>query len=73
MGPKVKVGIIGCGNISGAYFKGCAAFPILDVVACADLDMDVAKAKAAENGVRACTVDALLADREIEIVVKKRV
>ncbi len=69
MGPKVKVGIIGCGNISGAYFKGCAAFPILDVVACADLDMDVAKAKAAENGVRACTVDALLADREIEIVV----
>ena len=69
MEPKVKVGIIGCGNISGAYFKGCAAFGILDVVACADLDMEVAKEKATENGVRALTVEELLGDPEIQIVV----
>jgi predicted dehydrogenase len=67
---KVKVGIIGCGNISPAYFKGCRAFHILDVVACADIDMARAEAKAKEFNVpRACTVDELLADREIEIVV----
>lgn len=66
---KVKVGIIGCGNISNAYFKGCADFEILEVVACADIDFDRAKAKAEEHGVRALTVDQLLADPDIEIVI----
>jgi predicted dehydrogenase len=69
VGTRAKVGIVGCGNISGAYFTGCAAFPILDVVACADLDMDRAEAVAEEHGVRACTVDELLKDPEIQIVV----
>ena len=32
-----KVGIIGCGNISGIYFSAKQKFPILDIVACADL------------------------------------
>ncbi len=66
---KVKVGIIGCGNISPAYFKGSRAFDILDVVACADMDMERASARAQEFGVRAMGVDALLADPDIEIVV----
>ena len=69
MGTKARVGIIGCGNICGAYFTGCAAFPILDVVACADLDMDRAESVAEEHGVKACTVDALLKDPDIQIVV----
>jgi len=67
---KVKVGIIGCGAISPAYFKGCSVFEILEVVACADLDMEKAKARAAEFNVpKVCTVNELLADPEIEIVV----
>jgi predicted dehydrogenase len=66
---KIKVGIIGCGNISNAYFKGCAAFEILEVVACADVDMERANAKAAEHNVKAYTVDELLADPEIDIVI----
>ena len=68
--PKVKVGIIGCGKISPAYFKGCRAFDILDIVACADLDQSRADARAAEFGARACTSDdELLAIPDIEIVV----
>jgi predicted dehydrogenase len=67
---KVKVGIIGCGNISGQYFKGCRAFNILEVAACADQDMSRAKAKAAEFKIpKACSVDELLADPQIQIVV----
>jgi predicted dehydrogenase len=67
---KVKVGVIGCGAISPAYFKGCPSFEILDVVACADLDMERAKARAAEFNIpKACTVKELLSDPEIEIVV----
>jgi len=63
-----KVGIIGCGNISSIYFKSGQTFEILDIVACADLIMDRAKAKAEEFGCKAVTVDQLLADPEIEIV-----
>ncbi|MGQ9698698.1 MAG: Gfo/Idh/MocA family protein [Armatimonadota bacterium] len=67
---KVKVGIVGCGNISPAYFRGCRFFSILDVVACSDIDMSRAEARAQEFGIpKACTVDELLADPEIEIVV----
>ena len=70
MGTRVKVGIIGCGNISGAYLKGCASFGILEVVACADIDPSRAQARAEEFGVaRACSVDQLLGDPEIQIVV----
>ena len=67
---KMKVGIVGCGNISDAYFNGCRAFPILEVVACADLDLSRAKAKAEQHAVsRAYEVSALLADPEIDIVI----
>lgn len=69
MTPRVKVGIIGCGNIFNAYVKGCRAFPILDLVACADIDAGRAAAKAAEHGLKALAVDALLADPDIRIVI----
>jgi len=58
---KIRVGIIGCGKISDAYFTGCRRYPVLDLIACADLDLPRAQAKAAEQNVRASTVDALLA------------
>jgi len=67
---KVKVGIIGCGNISGIYFQNCKQYPVLDLVACADLDVERAKARATEFGVpNAYTVEELLADLSIEIVI----
>ncbi len=66
----VNVGIIGCGSISGAYFSMCPEFELLNVTACADMFVDRAQAKAAEYHIpTACSVDALLADPSIEIVV----
>jgi predicted dehydrogenase len=69
--PKpMKIGIIGCGAISNAYFTNCKRFSILEIAACADLDMERARAKATEHAVpKACTVDELLADSTIELVV----
>ena len=64
----VKVGLVGCGNISDIYFKNCRSFPALDLVACADLIPERAQAKAATYGCRACTPEEILADPEIEIV-----
>lgn len=67
---SVKVGIIGCGTISGIYCEAGKRFDILDIVACADLDVERAKARAAEYGIpKAYTVDELLADPEIEIII----
>ncbi len=65
-----KVGIIGVGNISPAYIKGTRAFDILDLAACADIDLDKARKVAAENDIPTVyTVDELLNDPEIDIVV----
>jgi predicted dehydrogenase len=69
MPRKVTIGLIGCGNISEAYFKGCKRYDILDLVACADIDVARARAKAEQHGIRGCSVDELLADPTIEIVI----
>jgi predicted dehydrogenase len=69
MADKVKVGLIGCGNIAPAYIKWSRTFEILDVAACADIDLSAAQQVAGEHGLRACAVDELLADPEIEIVI----
>lgn len=67
---KVKIGLIGCGNISEIYLKNCTKlFTGLEVAACADLDMEKAEIKAETFGVpKACTVEEMLGDPEIRIV-----
>ncbi|MCL6625100.1 MAG: Gfo/Idh/MocA family oxidoreductase [Alicyclobacillus shizuokensis] len=66
----LQVGVIGCGNISAIYLKNLRKYEHLHVAACADLDLSRAKARAAEFGIdRACTVEELLADPAIDIVV----
>ncbi|MBP6963883.1 MAG: Gfo/Idh/MocA family oxidoreductase [Armatimonadetes bacterium] len=64
-----KVGIIGCGNISGIYFQAGRTFEILDIVASADIIPERAKAKAEEYGCGAITVEDVLADPSIEIII----
>jgi len=68
---KTKVGIVGCGNISGIYFKNLhTVFDNVTVACCADLDQDRARAKAGEyEGVRVVSLDEMLADPEVAIVV----
>ena len=65
-----RVGVIGCGAISGTYLKNAANFPSYDIVAVADLRADAAQARADEFGVGiACTPDELLANDDIDIVI----
>ena len=67
---RTKIGIIGCGNISKIYCEAPQKFSNIEVHACADLDLERARAKAAEHGItKALSVDDLLADPEVEIVV----
>ena len=66
---KIQIGVIGCGNISDAYFKGAARSQFIQVKACADMRSEAAEQKAALYGFQALSIDALLADPEISIVV----
>lgn len=64
-----RVGIIGCGSISDAYLKGGARSDLVMVKAVSDLNAEAAKAKATAYDVEAMSVDRLLADEEIDIVI----
>ncbi len=64
---KFRVGVIGCGNISEIYFETATKFPILDMVACADLFPEAAQARAKQFNIpRVLSVDELLADPDID-------
>ena len=66
----VKVGVIGCGKISGRYLETLKRFDAVQVVACADLDTERARERAKEFAVGvACGVEELLALEGIELVV----
>lgn len=74
-GKRLGIGFIGTGNISSAYLKailgkdGMPGFGVLDVKALADMRTEAASARADEFGLKSMTVDALLADPEIDLVV----
>jgi predicted dehydrogenase len=68
-GP-VGVAVVGCGTISSAYLRNLTAFPDLNVLYCADLEVERAKAQAAAFGVPAAgTTAEALAHPHVEIVV----
>lgn len=66
----MNVGVIGAGIISEIYLHNMInLFPNLDVIAIAAKHLESAQKRAAQFGIRACTVEALLADPDIEMVV----
>ena len=61
-------GIIGVGNISAQYFEHIPNLPGLKLIAVADMNEARAAEVAAEQGVEALSVDALLEDPRIDAV-----
>jgi predicted dehydrogenase len=70
MAQQIRVGIVGCGNISGIYFKNLTSqWDWVKVEACSDVIAERAQQKAREyNIAKCCTTEELLADRDIDIV-----
>lgn len=66
---KLGIGIIGCGNISAAYLRLAPAFRGLEVRAVADANMAAAQARAAEFGVVAQSVEDLLGNPAVDVVI----
>lgn len=69
MAKELGVGIIGCGNISTTYFSLSPLFKGLKVLACADINMEAARLRADEYKVKAQTIDELLANDELDVIV----
>ncbi|QYK41808.1 MAG: Gfo/Idh/MocA family oxidoreductase [Paracoccaceae bacterium] len=63
------IGIIGCGNISAAYLRLAPLFHGLSLCAVADANPAAATARAEEFGVAAKSVDHLLADPGVDVVI----
>ncbi|CZT37030.1 Gfo/Idh/MocA family protein [Rhizobium sp. 9140] len=64
----LRIGIVGCGNISMAYLRNAPLFRGVDVVACADVNPQAAEQRAAQFGLRASSVDALMAAADVDLV-----
>lgn len=69
MTANLGIGIIGCGNISAAYFRLAPLFKGLEVRSCSDINMAAAEARAKEFGVRAQAIDALLDSPDLEVII----
>lgn len=65
---RLGIGLIGCGVISDAYLNGAQQFPFIKMIACADINEAASKEKAEKHGLEAMSVEALLADDRIDIV-----
>ena len=64
----LRVGVVGCGNISDIYLSNAALFPGVKMVACASRHIEAAREKAARYGLRAMSVADLIAADEVDIV-----
>ena len=64
----VRVGVVGCGVISRQYAENAKAFDSFELVACADLDESQARALAEAHDLRVASVDELIADPSIDVV-----
>ncbi len=66
----IRIGIVGCGNISGIYFENFAKFRQTTVTACADLNASLAAASAEKYGIPwHGTTEELMARDDVDMVV----
>ncbi|WP_332634353.1 Gfo/Idh/MocA family protein [Halalkalibacter flavus] len=64
-----KVGLLGCGDISDIYIHVCETLDIIEITACASRNIENANRKAEDYNIpKACTIDELIADPELDII-----
>lgn len=64
----LRIGLVGCGNISDIYLINAPRFPAIRFVACADLRAEAARGQAEKYGIEASGVSELLGRDDIDIV-----
>ena len=63
-----NVGLIGCGHIAETYFRAHNYFNNFKIIKCADINFDAAQKCAKNFNIKAISVNQLLKDKEIDIV-----
>lgn len=65
----LKVGVVGCGNISGIYLENSRRFPEFEITACADLNRAKAEEAAAAYNIKyVYSVEEILASPDIDLI-----
>jgi predicted dehydrogenase len=64
----MRVGIIGCGNISDIYVRNSKLFNDVEIIACSDISPAAAEQLASKHSLRKMEVEALLDADDIEII-----
>ena len=67
---KLRVGVIGIGDISNVYLNNLKKYDVVEVVACASRGLEKAQRKAAEHGIPKAYASGmeLIADPDIDLV-----
>ena len=68
MNKVFKIGLIGCGHIAETYFRAEKYFNNIKIIKCADINEKASKRCALNFGIKSVTVNELLKDNEIEII-----
>ncbi len=68
MNKVFKVGLIGCGHIAETYFRTQKYFNNIKIIKCADINNKVAKKCASIYGIKSLSVNEMLNDKEVEII-----
>ena len=63
-----NIGVIGCGNIAETYFRSRNYFNNINFIACADINNEVARKCADEYKIKFQTVDDILLNKDIDII-----
>ena len=64
----MQIGIIGCGNISPTYFNSHKLYNNFKVMACADINHEVAINSASEYGVIPQKIDEIFSNPDIDLI-----
>ena len=68
MNKVFKVGLIGCGHIAETYFRAHKYFNNIKIIKCSDINLDAANQCAKTYNIEAVSVEEILKDKEIEII-----
>jgi predicted dehydrogenase len=65
---KLKIGLVGCGNISDVYLENSKKWDVMEIVSCADKVKERAEEKSKKYGAKACSVEEIIKDPGIDVV-----
>ena len=67
---RIRTAVVGCGAISDIYLKNLKnSFSVIELAGCCDLDIARRDAAAEKYEIKAMTMEEILADKSIELVV----